>query len=273
MYAQFDTEKNKKAFLYTVAICLALLLMSFLIRWKNDLPPAPLPQDLIEINLGNNAEGFGKVQPLIKGKMSEKALPPENSQQSKTATSVPSETKNVQADEDDDKDAAAVNKSVKKTVKKNNPAAIYQPAPKVQRPVATYNGPGNGKGNGATENGYRYQGNNPNGKGDAGDPSGNPDSYGNSLNGKIGGGISFPSNLRHRYTQLPSFTDDFNKNAKVYVAITVDASGNVSSASIVTSTTDNPTIKSIALQKAKQIKFKPGDEDSGTIVFNFRVQN
>jgi len=44
-----------------------MLLLAVLVSWK--LPEIPIPnaQDLIEINLGNDVEGFGKVQPLIKG--------------------------------------------------------------------------------------------------------------------------------------------------------------------------------------------------------------
>jgi hypothetical protein len=73
--------------------------------------------------------------------------------------------------------------------KTNTPVAVVAPpAPKPQKPKLTYNGPGNGTGNGATEdNGYRNQGNKPGGTGDAGDPTGKPDSYGNTPVEKTGG--------------------------------------------------------------------------------------
>ena len=67
--ANFEAAKNKKAFTYTLIICATLLLLFFFIHWQI-LPLAPPPlQELIEINLGNNAEGFGEEQPLIKGEM------------------------------------------------------------------------------------------------------------------------------------------------------------------------------------------------------------
>ena len=66
----------------------------------------------------------------------------------------------------------------------------------------------------------------------------------------------------------------FNENSKVYVDIAVDAAGNVTSVSLAKgTTTTNPTNLSIALQKAKQLKFNPGEEDRGTIIVNLKVQD
>jgi hypothetical protein len=69
MQATFEAEKNRKAFTYTVLICGILLLLAFLITWPILQPPPVIAQDLLEINLGNNEEGFGEEQPLIKGEM------------------------------------------------------------------------------------------------------------------------------------------------------------------------------------------------------------
>ena len=66
MQASFDIEKNKKAFTYTSIIVAVLLLLAIFITWPIIKPPLPLVEDLIEINLGNNAEGFGEIQPLKK---------------------------------------------------------------------------------------------------------------------------------------------------------------------------------------------------------------
>ena len=145
--------------------------------------------------------------------------------------------KDIQPDENEDKDAAPVVKPQKpnpdanniakepvtKRVKNNNPTPVVQPEPKPRKALATYNGNGSGKGNGAPEdNGYKNQGNNPNGHGDAGDPSGKPDSYGNDPGGRSG--VSISNGLHGRkITHFPSLQDDFNENAKVYVDINVDA--------------------------------------------------
>ena len=69
MQASFEAEKNKKAFAYTIIICGVLLLLAFIITWPIMLPPAPpsLTQDLLEINLGNNQDGFGVEQPRARG--------------------------------------------------------------------------------------------------------------------------------------------------------------------------------------------------------------
>jgi outer membrane biosynthesis protein TonB len=286
MQAQFEAEKNRKALTYTIIICIILLLLTLFIRWQIPQPPTPIIQDLIEVNLGNDNEGYGKVQPLIKGEMNNAPSPVQ--QQQKTSAAHDEPAKDIQPDEDEDKNAAPVIKPVKtnpkaanllkqpttKPVKTNNPAPVLQPAPKPQKPIATYNGPGNGKGNGATEdNSYRNQGNNPNGRGDAGSPAGKPDSYGNDPGGKTG--VSISNGLKgRRISHFPSFQDDFSENAKVYVDVDVDASGNVTDASVAKgTTTSNTTIRSIALQKAKQLKFNAGEEDNGTIIFNFKVQD
>jgi hypothetical protein len=200
MQASFEAEKNKKAFAYTLLICGVLLILAFFITWPIGLPPAlPVTQDLIEINLGNNEEGFGKEQPLIKGQRSPAR---EYTPQPQTAAASRQEAaKEIDADDKAEEDAAPVTKSIKPNPKKNitpaeattkpsktnNPPVEAPPAPKPQKPKLTYNGPGSGGGNGATEdNGFRSQGNKPGAKGDAGDPSGNADSYGNSPGGRTG---------------------------------------------------------------------------------------
>jgi hypothetical protein len=187
MSASFESKKNKKAFVYTAIICTAILLLAILISWRLPQTPPPLLQELIEINLGNNNEGFGKIQPLIKGEKSPGEETAEEKQSAAVKTQPVEETK---TDDVTDKESAPVTKPVKTTVKSTSPAPpVLTPVPKPQKPkIAGYSGPKDGKGNGATEdNGYKYQGNNPNGKGDAGNPNGKPDSYGNNPGGKTGG--------------------------------------------------------------------------------------
>jgi len=188
MSATFEAEKNRKASIYTALILGSLLLITFLVSWTNVThPPKPL-EEFIEINLGNDIEGFGEVQPLIKG---EKAPADEPAPQKQQAAPVQPVVEEKQ-EENTDPESAPVNKPVKTPVKvtpKVVPTPV-PPAPKPQKPkIAGYNGPKSGTGNGATEdNGYKYQGNKPGGTGDAGSPSGKPDSYGNTPGGKTGGG-------------------------------------------------------------------------------------
>jgi outer membrane biosynthesis protein TonB len=286
MSATFEAEKNKKAFAYTIVICGTLLLLAFLISWPILQPPIPIAQELLEINLGNNEEGIGEIQPLIKGEMAppQEVSPPAASNESPK----PEETKEIKPDENAEVNAAPVAKTEKKILKKKieikpekkvvkkikNTPIIAPPSPKPAKPKLTYNGPGSGKGNGSTEdNGYQFQGNKPGGKGDAGDPSGKPDSYGNSPGGKTG--VSVTKGVRPLNMRDLRFEDDFNENAIVFLDIKYSASGNfISSVIAKGTTTSKSSIIGIAKRKAAELKF-PTSVDGGisTVVFNFKIQN
>lgn len=282
MYSNFEAEKNQKAALYTAIVCGVLLLIFLIVH----LPPInikpPVAEDLIEVNLGNNMEGFGEEQPLIKGEMAPAQDPAPQPQQT-AASDDPA--KSIETD-DNDKDAAPVTKvekndskkneppkeNVTKPVKTTNPVPVTTPAPpKPQKPKFTYNGPGNGKGNGATEdNGYTSQGNNPNGRGDAGDPSGKPDSYGNNPGGRSGG----PKVIGNRkIVKYYSFTGDLEK-------ATINAIVKVSPAGIGTfvgfgkgSTKTSAQYANAIRDYLRNIKFDPANEESTvTVQFNFNVQ-
>jgi len=288
MTDSFEIKKNTKAFSYTALICGVFLLIAILYTWPLQIPPVPVAQDLIEINLGNEIEGMGTVQPLVKGD----PAPDVKTYNTPTKTSVAANepTRDIQADEQDDADAAPVTKPLKtkddardiakesnnKPIKTASVVAPVNPTPappKLKLPLYKGgNGPG---GNGAAQdNGYRNQGNKT-GNGDAGSPDGKPDSYGNSPGGRSG--VSVIRGLSgRRPTHFPSMQDDFNENAKIYVDIKVNSAGAVTSAAIARGTTTaNSSLRSIALEKARQLKFppSPNDEESGTILFNFILKS
>lgn len=267
---EFESEKNRKAFLYTLAICGTLLLLFILISWKVMPPSIPVVQDLIEINLGNNEDGFGEKQPLIKGERSpthEAVIQPKHSAPKEAVVDK------VTPDENAEDDAAAVVKPEKKTPKvktETAPVPVLQPTPKPQKPKVTYNGPGNGNGNNATEdNGYKYQGNNPNGKGDNGDPNGNKDSYGNNPGGKIGGGPKVTKGNR-KIIRYYSFKGELAK-ATIYAIIKVSASGQGSFVGFDKgSTTRSQAYANEISTYLKNIQFdKSSDESNVTVQFNF----
>lgn len=268
---EFESQKNKKAFLYTAIICGILLLLFILISWKVMPPSIPVVQDLIEINLGNNENGFGEEQPLIKGERSpsqEAVVLP------KQATPKEAVVDKIEPDENAEADAAAVNKPEKKTPKvktETAPAVVKAPpVPKPQKPKVTYNGPGNGTGNGATEdNGYKYQGNNPNGKGDNGDPNGNKDSYGKTPGGKIGGTPRVIGN--RKIIKYYSFGGDLPK-AIVNASVKVSPSGQGTFVRIIVkgSTTSDPRYASAISRYLQNVSFDRSDSESTvTVVFNF----
>jgi hypothetical protein len=285
----FEAEKNRKALLYTLCIVGLFLIIAIFYTWPLLIPPTPPVQDLIDVNLGNEQEGMGDVQPLVKGDRAPDNQSMPSHQKAAKVTEEP--TRNVQADENnDDKEAAPVTKvekpkedakeinkpSTNKTTKKINPSPVVNPNPAPPKPkLPLYKGGTGNGGNGATEdNGYRNQGYKP-GNGDAGSPDGKPDAYGNSPGGRSG--VSVVRGLSgRRIIHFPNMTDDFNENAKVYVDIKVDASGKVVDAGIARgTTTSNSSLRSIAIDKAKQLKFPPSQQDveSGTILFVFVLKS
>lgn len=285
----FEAEKNRKALLYTAIIIGIFLMIAIFYTWQLQVPPIAVVQDLIDVNLGNEKEGMGNVQPLVKGERAPDNQSTESHQKAAKVTETP--TRNVPADENnDDKEAAPVTKvenpkedakdinktSTNKPSKNINPSPVVNPTPAPPKPkLPLYKGGNANGGNGATEdNGYRNQGYKP-GNGDAGSPNGKADAYGNSPGG--GSGVSVVRGLSGRkIIHFPNMTDDFNENAKVYIDIKVDASGKVTDASISRgTTTSNSSLRSIAIDKAKQLKFPPSQNDveSGTILFVFVLKS
>jgi outer membrane biosynthesis protein TonB len=287
---EFNARKNRKAGLYTLLICGVLLLMLFLISWNLPFnPPVPVEEGL-EVNLGNSDQGLGTDQPFLPNDPSkqdqEKYTPP------KTVTATKEALKDVETDDKDPDPAPAVKQppvtkpeakkipdkdlTVKTPRKTIQPAVNPTPAP--PKPKAVFHGV-NGDGTGGNDADHFKPGGNQGiagGKGDQGKPGGDPNST-NYTGGGHGNGIAIARGLQgRRISSTPSFTDEFNENAKVAVDIVVDASGNVTSAEYQAkgSTTADASLKAIAIRKAHQVKFNSGsDESSGTLIFNFKLKN
>jgi len=284
----FEGEKNRKALTYTLMICGLLLIFAIFYTWPMIIPPTPTVSDLIDVNLGNEVEGMGTVQPLVKGERAPDNQSVASHQSARKVREEPSQ--NINADESDNKDAAPVVKSEKKketakiinkepvkTASKTiNPSPVVNPNPAPKKPkIALYKGGTGTGGNGATEdNGYRNQGYKP-GNGDAGSPDGSPDAYGNSPGGKSGFSVIRGLSGR-RPVHFPNMQGDFNESAKVYVDIQVNAAGTVTSAVVSRgTTTSNSSLRNTAIEKAKQLKFPPSQNDieNGTILFNFVLKS
>jgi len=286
---EFNARKNRTAGFYTLLICGSLLVLLFLISWN--LPAASPPvEEGLEVNLGNSDQGLGNDQPFLPNDPSkqdqEKYTPP------KTVAATKEALKDVETDDKDPDPAPVVKQppvtkpdatkipekdlTVKTPHKTIQPAVNPTPAP--PKPKAVFNGV-KGDGTGGNDADHFKTGGNQGiagGKGDQGAPGGDPNST-NYTGGGHGNGIAISRGLQgRRISRTPSFTDEFNENAKIAVDIRVDASGNVISAEYqpLGSTTSDATLKAIALKKAHQVKFNNGnDEASGTIVFNFRLKN
>ena len=264
---EFDAQRRKKALLYTAGICGAILLMFFLISWRIMPPPPPPLEQMIEVNLGNFEEGMGDVQPLVKGERG----PSKEYIEPTPAYSEPEAEEKVVPDENADEDAAAVNKPVKVNNKPKpvNTSAPIVSVPKPQKPKITYDGPGKGTGNNPDEdNGYRYQGNKPGGSGDAGSPTGNKDSYGNSPGGAIGG-RKIIRNVSP--SKSYSFTGNLPK-ATIYAIIRISETGRGTFVGFDkgSTTRDNRYAEEIK-EKLLNIQFQKSDYGStATVPFNFK---
>ena len=277
MELSFEKEKNIKALTITSVITIILFSIFFYVQYEKPIPPEPTAGEGIEVNLGNVETGEGNIPPTAIGELTESQ---ENSETYQTSTENSVIPENTTTEDD-----IPVTKSVVKPDSK--PSNNNSSTPPTPKPKAIFTGTktkGNGGNLADSYNGVTNQGI-AGGKGDQGKPTGNPnsDSYqGNasSGNGGLGGsnGVAIRSGLDgRRITKLPSFEDDFNENAKVAVYITVNQSGAVTAATINPkgTTTTNQRIRNIAILKAKSLKLNTGDteEQTGTLVFNFKLKN
>lgn len=293
MSEQFESKKNMRATGYTVVVCTVLLIMLIYVSWTRPAEPPPVPEEGIEVNLGNSDQGLGKEQPYLPGDPSpqdkEKYRPPKQA----VVEKVP--VKDVETDDNQKDDAPVVKKAIvtkpdatkipdkEITKARVKPVKVPETLPEKPKPIphpkavfGGVKGAGNG-GNNADD--YKPGGNEgiAGGHGDQGAPGGDPNSTNYTGGGHGNGGIAIHGGLAGRHIiRTPSFTGDFNENAKVAVTVHVDANGNVTSAeySLMGSTTSMANYKDLAIEKARQVKFNPGsDESVGTLVFNFRIHN
>ncbi|UAY52928.1 hypothetical protein [Ferruginibacter albus] len=274
--ATFEVEKNRKAFIYTLIICIVLLLLAIIIGWKTMPPPVAPVQDLIEVNLGNDNEGWGKEQPMIKGEMSpsQQQATEDVPQKAAAAPDAPAQSDNIDADESNNKDEAPVTKAAKTklnstsivsspAVKKPTKSTIPTPNPtlKPKKPlIQPYNGPGKGNGNGANEdNGFRNQGNDPNSKGDAGVST-----------GTLGGTKIIKGD--RKIIRYYSFKDDLPKNT-INAIIKVSAAGKGTFIGFDKNSSSRNKAYAVSIaQKLSQIQFDKADHESTiTVQFNFTV--
>lgn len=291
MADNFESQKNLKATGYTAAACALLLIIFFFVSWTLPVEPRPTVEDGIEVNLGNSDKGLGKDQPYLPGEPSaedkEKYTPP------KPAVVEKAPAKDVETDDNNKEDAPVVKKAVvtkpnatripdkEETKVKARPVKTPDPipTPKPVKPKAVFHGV-NGTGNGGNASDDFKPGGNEGiagGRGDQGAPGGNPNSTNYTGGGHGNSGVVISRGLAGRgIVSSPSFTDDFNENAKVALDIHVDAAGNITDAEYTPrgSTTGESNLIAIAKRKARQVKFNAGNDESvGTIVFNFKVHN
>ena len=283
-----DNSRRRKAFLYTAAICLFFLIAFVFISWKV-LPPAPaMVLQQIDINLGNDTEGFGDVQPLLKGELTPE---PTEAAPDNSALVPPTQSNEsvITPDDNAPADAAPVERPIikpnprplvpvlaKPTPKPvaNIPAAtVVAPTPKPRTPKVVMTGAGKGGGNNATEdNGYTMQGKNVNGKGDVGSPTGSRDSYGDKPGGSK---VSAPRVIsgNRKVLRAYSFNGELDK-ATINAIIKVSPDGVGTFLRIGQGSTSTNGAYANAIRGYLQaMKFDTAaDESTVTVQFNFTIQ-
>ncbi len=289
----FESKKNMQAASITLAILAVLFLFLFLVGWTTPTQLVPLPEEGMEVNLGNSDAGLGNDQAFEPGKPA-----PQDQQQYTPPKAVETQKEDVKDPLSDDKDDAApeIKKppvvkpdatkiADKEEIKKVTPKAVVTPAPPapvVAKPKAVFKGV-NGTGTGGNEaDSYKKGGNEgvAGGKGDQGRPGGNPDSKNYEGGGRGNSGVCIARGLEGRFfTKVYTYTGEFDTNEKVAVDVKIDKSGNVLSASYQPrgSTTSSSSYKDKALEIVRKSKLNASpngaDEQTGTVVINFKINN
>ena len=291
--AAFESKKNMQAGSITLGILLLLFILLFFVGWTTPTVLTPMPEEGMEVNLGSSDAGLGNDQPFEPGKPA-----PQEQQRYTPPKAVVTQQEEVKdpATDDKDPDAPEIKKppvtkpdatkiADKETPKKVMPkvvAAETPPTPAPPRPKAVFKGV-NGTGTGGNEaDSYKRGGSEgvAGGKGDQGRPGGNPDSKNYSGGGHGNSGLSISKGLSGRYfTQVYNYQGDFSTNEKVAVDVRIDKNGNVLSASYQPrgSTTAAGNYKDKAVEIVKKSKLNPvangEDEQTGTVIINFRINN
>ncbi|MEO6314726.1 MAG: hypothetical protein ABIU63_13530 [Chitinophagaceae bacterium] len=290
----FEAKKNIQAGSITLGILIVIFLFLFLVGWTTPAVTQPLPEEGIEVNLGNSDAGLGNDQAFEPGKPA-----PQDQQQYTPPRPVETQKEDVKdpLSNDKDEDAPEIKKppvvkpeatkvADKEEPKKITPKKIESvtpPAPVVAKPKAVFKGV-NGTGTGGNEaDSYKKGGSEgvAGGKGDQGRPGGNPDSKNYEGNGGRGNsGVSISRGLQGRFfTKVYNYQGDFDENAKVAIDVRIDKNGNVLSASYQPrgSTTSSASYKDKAIEIVKKSKLNasPGNEDeqTGTVIINFKINN
>ncbi len=213
-HLQIKNENKRKALLITMASYLILLILFFFISWTSK-PVTPSPvSDLMEINLGNNENGDGEEQPLIKGDKT-------NNKDQNFLDQAKGKSDHPPLDDDGDADAGVLKKNTNnnKNNSRSNGKIVNDKKGKL-----TYQGPKKGENgnNDELDNGFKNQGDQKNKNGDNGIPNGDKDSYGDTEGGKIGGPKIIRGN--RRIVQNYQFAGDLSR-ATIYASIKVTPSG------------------------------------------------
>ena len=262
MQTNFEQQKNIKASVYTLLICIALCCLFFVLQWQQVAPTIVPPQPTyMEVNLGNSTTGAGDVAPLSKEAPAPEVGAPK---QTKAVAHINAQAVKVNTSVPDPNDEAIQSDRAKKIAK----AVPIAPAPKPKAVMGKYAG-GNGQGgnNQDSYNQVKDQGI-AGGKGDQGVAGG-------SVNGKSYTGPAGPLVTKgdRRITKVYAFNGDVEA-ATIYAEIEVNAAGVGHFIQIAKGSSSNdPKYKRAIVEYLTKISFNAADHNSFvTVKFKFEVQ-
>jgi outer membrane biosynthesis protein TonB len=286
MTNEFDKQRHRKAFIYTAAICSLLLLAFIFISWKVKPAAPPVIADRIEINLGDNNEGFGEEEPEAIGAPApeeEKTTPTPPAEEE--AAEAPQE--NIEPDDNAEENAAPVVKPITKVNPKPTPVTkpTAKPSPTtkpsttpttktapVQKPKFQMRGAKGPGGTGGLQDKGFQKGTKPDGSGSKGLPNGKPDTYGTKPGSSIDGARVTKGNRKIISVRPYKFPGDLER-ATIFADIKVSPDGSGTFLRIAQGSTSTSSAYANAIRGYLQnIKFDAADDDGVvTVRFNFNV--
>lgn len=267
---KIDASGKRKAKAWGITIGIHLILLLIFVLWKYDFPSFAVNEELpIELALGTDMDGLGEDPDKIMDDPAEmeasSAQAPKSEQASQeyidasedpdvpNPVKVPKTTPTPKPIEKNNNTPTTKNKT-----NDNKSTNVEQSGPKQTGKYVMAGGSGPG-GNSADENKSGTGSGNTTGTGTKGTPGGT-------------GSVYATANLKdRRIVRTPSPTAVYNEGGEVVIRVTVNRNGDIVRTDV--KSASNSTIKRIAEQKVREIKFNASPtalpEQSGDIVFKF----
>ena len=257
------TTENKNKVISGIGTALFLIVVSLIcMAFGYDPPDPPIPEEGVEVNVGNSDMGFGN-NPM-----------PDASEPSSAPRPV-SATEQI-ATQNTESSAPLYSSPKPSTAKQDNETPTTTKPEPPKEPEINKNALFNGNKGNKNKNQNAGSEGNTSGSGNMGKPDGNPNS--NRYDGQPGQGGTGFSLAGRSAKALPSPNNTINKEGKIVVKIWVDQAGNVTQVSAPEkgSTISDAALVNQAKTAAKSAKFSAKADapevQTGTITYVFRTR-